>query len=52
MQRHTHLDGTEASIWQRRLFGEPFDTARAIGFGMIWAALAIHLWRSLRPQAR
>lgn len=34
------------------LFGEPFDGARAAGFGMIWAGLAIHLWRSLRPQVR
>ncbi|MCX7670070.1 MAG: EamA family transporter RarD [Anaerolineae bacterium] len=33
------------------LFGEPFPPARLIGFGFIWAALAVytyHSWRSLR----
>ncbi len=35
------------------LFGEPFTRVQALGFGMIWAALAIYavdgLWRSRRP---
>lgn len=31
-------------------FGEPFDTARAIAFPMIWAALVLYTVSMLRPQ--
>lgn len=29
------------------LFGEPFDRARVVTFGLIWAALALFLWDAL-----
>ena len=32
------------------LFDEPFDTARKIAFPMIWAALVIYTWSSLRQR--
>lgn len=39
-------------IW---LYGEPFDPARALGFYLIWLALAVYsldgLWRSRRPMS-
>ena len=38
-------------VW---LYKEPFDPARMLGFGLIWAALAVYslegLWMSRRPQ--
>jgi chloramphenicol-sensitive protein RarD len=37
------------------VFGEPFERSRAIGFGLIWAALAIYaadgVWRAGRKTA-
>ena len=32
------------------LFGEPFGTARAIAFPMIWAALALYTWSMVRAR--
>ncbi len=34
------------------LFGEPFGTARAVAFPMIWAALAIYSWSLIRQAGR
>jgi len=32
------------------VFGEPFDTVRAIAFALIWAALAIYSWSMIRQR--
>ncbi|WP_409934567.1 EamA family transporter RarD [Mesorhizobium amorphae] len=34
------------------VFGEPFDTTKAIAFGLIWAALAIYTWSMLAASRR
>ncbi|PLP61320.1 EamA family transporter RarD [Mesorhizobium loti] len=34
------------------IFGEPFDTTKAIAFGLIWAALAIYTWSMLVASRR
>ena len=34
------------------VFGEPFDTIRAIAFALIWSALAIYSWSLLRQRRR
>lgn len=34
------------------LFGEPFGTARAVAFPMIWAALLIYSWSLIRQAGR
>ncbi|WP_414676599.1 EamA family transporter RarD [Mesorhizobium sp.] len=34
------------------VFGEPFDTTKAIAFGLIWAALAIYTWSMLTASRR
>lgn len=34
------------------LFGEPFGTARAVAFPMIWAALVIYSWSLIRQAGR
>lgn len=34
------------------IFGEPFDTTKAIAFGLIWAALAIYTWSMLTASRR
>lgn len=34
------------------IFGEPFDTTKAIAFGLIWAALAIYTWSMLAASRR
>lgn len=34
------------------VFGEPFDTTKAVAFGLIWAALAIYTWSMLAASRR
>ncbi|MFE0013905.1 EamA family transporter RarD [Mesorhizobium sp. NPDC059054] len=34
------------------IFGEPFDTTKAVAFGLIWAALAIYTWSMLAASRR
>lgn len=34
------------------VFGEPFGTARAVAFPMIWAALAVYTWELIRQARR